>query len=92
MQDYHLPDGIKFGDTTIRKAYFKHYIRDDGYIDYNGNQISMSNAHELESKIRTNHRELCDYLPWKNQKEGYGYYVTLSKWVETRIPPELKSP
>jgi hypothetical protein len=90
MQDYHLPDGIKFGDIAIKKAYFKHYIRDDGYIDYHGYQISMSNAHELESKFKSDHRDLFEYLPWQNQKEGYRYYVTLSKLVETRIPPELK--
>jgi hypothetical protein len=63
MQDYHLPDGIKFGDNAIKKAYFKHYIRDDGYIDYHGYQISMSNAHELESKFKSDHQDLLEYLP-----------------------------
>ncbi|MBO3802887.1 MAG: hypothetical protein JTT11_03280 [Candidatus Brockarchaeota archaeon] len=89
-QDYHLPDVIKFGDIAIKKSYFKQYIRDDGHIDYRGYLISMINAHEIESSIKSDHRELFDYLPWKNRKEQFGYYVTLSKWVETRIPSELK--
>lgn len=47
-KDYGVPDMIKLGDCEIRDAYFEQVIRDEGYIDWEGYQLSISRAQLLD--------------------------------------------
>jgi len=89
-QDYHLPSMIKYGYYMIKNAYFEHAIRDDGSID---NRIRLSNAHEIESKMSSEHRRLMKHIHWKKTRLPSGrteLYANLKEGLEDDIPNKLR--
>jgi hypothetical protein len=89
-QDYHLPSMVKYGDYAIKNAYFEHAIRDDGCIDY---RIRLSNAHEVESRMSSEHRNLIKYIPWKKTRLPSGrieYYAYPKEGLQDDLPFELR--
>jgi len=90
-QDYHLPLMIKYGDYAFKNAYFEHAIRDDGIID---NRIRLSNAHEVESRMSSEHRILMEYIHWKITRLPSGrieYYANLIDGLKYDLPIELRT-
>lgn len=89
-QDYHLPSMIKYGYYMIKNAYFEHAIRDDGTIDY---RIRLSNAHEIESKMSSEHRRLMKHIHWKKTRLPSGRierYANLKEGLEDDLPIKLR--
>ena len=93
-QDYHLPDGIKFGDLDMKKKYFKQVIRDEGDINYRKYRIRMTNAKEIHSKAMPEHVDLFENQKWKRRTYPSGKkepYIRLTKKLEYNLPPESRS-
>jgi len=89
-QDYHLPYMVKYGDYSIKNAYFEHAIRDDGSIDY---RIRLSNAHEIESKMSPEHRSLIEHIHLKKTRLPSGrieHYANLKEGLQDDLPIELR--